>query len=136
MRVICDDSRCIGCLACVVACMDRHYDVTDVDAVAPRIHRKTVLPSGFEQYLTDSCRHCEPAACMAACPTGALRRDEHGFVVVDRQACVGCGACARACPYQVPRKDAAGKMVKCDGCGGSTPACVAICPMKALTLGE
>ena len=133
MRVVCDESKCIGCLACVVSCIDRHYDVAAADAVAPRIHRKEQRLSGLMQYKTESCRHCAEAACMAACPVGALSRDGHGFVVTNREACVGCGACARACPFQIPRKDAAGKMVKCDGCGGE-PACVAICPTRALTL--
>ncbi len=136
MRVICDESKCVGCLACVVACLDHHYDVTDVDAVAPRLHRMETRPSGLEQYATDSCRHCANAACMAVCPAKALSRDEHGFVVVDRDACVGCGACARACPYHIPRVDGAKKMVKCDGCGGRAPACVTVCPLKALRLGE
>lgn len=136
MRVICDESKCVGCLACVVACMDRHYDVTDVDAVAHRIHRMETRPSGLEQYTTDNCHHCADAVCMAVCPSRALSRDEYGFVVVDRAACVGCGACARACPYHIPRKDVEGKMIKCDGCGGRTPACVAICPLGALSLSE
>lgn len=136
MRIICDESKCIGCLACVVSCLDHHYDANAADAVAPRLHRKAVRPSGLEQMETDSCHHCMNAACMAACPVGALSRDEHGFVVVERSQCIGCGVCARACPYQIPRKDTQGKMVKCDGCGGQTPACVTICPMGALRLGE
>lgn len=136
MRIVCDESKCIGCLACVVGCLDRHYEtVTDKD-VAPRLHRRAVRPSGLEQMETDSCRHCKNAPCMAVCPMGALSRDEYDFVVVDAANCIGCMACARACPYNIPRKGAQGIMVKCDGCGGKEPACAAVCPMGALSLSE
>lgn len=135
MRVICDEKKCIGCLACVVSCLDRHYPAGEPDALSPRLHDRVVRPAGQEQYQTRSCHHCADAPCLAACPAGALSRNEQGFVVVDREACVGCGACKGVCPYQIPRVDAAGKMVKCDGCGGD-PACVAICPVDALHLGK
>lgn len=135
MRVICNETKCTGCLACVVTCLDRRYPMGEADALSPRLHIPAVRPSGQEQFRTESCHHCAAAPCMAACPVGALSRDENGFVVTDREKCVGCGACARACPYQIPRIDSGRKMVKCDGCEGD-PACVAICPAGALRLGE
>ena len=42
-RVECDKKLCSGCLACVVACMDQHYDETEVDAVSPRIYEESVF---------------------------------------------------------------------------------------------
>ena len=36
------------------------------------------------------------AACVAACPTGAIRLDP-GTWSLDAGACIFCGACARAC---------------------------------------
>jgi carbon-monoxide dehydrogenase iron sulfur subunit len=38
-----------------------------------------------------SCRHCDPAACLSACPSGALRRDgDTGAVVLDPEKCKAC----------------------------------------------
>ena len=133
-RVVVDDRRCVGCLTCVVSCLDHHYPDTAVDAVPLRIYRRMVFPSGLVQYCTDSCRHCSDAPCMAVCPAGALHRDEYGFVQINRDACIGCQACARACPYGIPRFGSDGKMVKCDGCAGQEPACVSSCKRGALKI--
>ncbi len=42
------------------------------------------------------------AACVAACPTGAIRLAESTWSV-DAGACIFCGACARACPRDAIR---------------------------------
>ena len=38
--------------------------------------------------------------CVRACRFGAMKLD-HGVAVVDRDACVGCGACRDACPKKI-----------------------------------
>ncbi len=47
-------------------------------------------------YQIASCVGCQH--CVAACPSGACRF-ENGHTVIDREWCVGCGACARGCAY-------------------------------------
>ncbi len=135
MRIVTDGNKCIGCLACVVTCVDHHYDVDTAFPVALRHHYRVTKPSGLTQYVTDSCHHCENALCMDACPKKAIFRDEHGWVRVDESCCVGCMACAAACPFDIPLLRGDGKMVKCDGCGGEIH-CVKICPCGALTVAE
>ena len=133
--VICDRSRCTGCLTCVVSCLDHHYEAWEEDAVPMRLHRKEVLPSGLAQNFTDSCRHCGGAPCAAACPVQAIRVGEDGLVTVNQAVCIGCRKCAKACPFQIPRYNRAGKLVKCDRCAGKgMPACVRNCPRGALSL--
>ena len=40
------------------------------------------------------------APCVTVCPTGAsYKRAEDGIVLVNENACIGCGLCAWACPY-------------------------------------
>jgi len=36
--------------------------------------------------------------CVAACQFDAIRMDDNGLPVIDREKCVGCGACVKACP--------------------------------------
>lgn len=141
-KINCDPSWCSGCLACVVACIDQHYEETQENAVSARIYEKrTSERTGLVSYITRSCLHCKNAKCMGVCPKGALVRDERGFVIPIREKCIGCRACAKACPFDVPRFDAAGKLVKCDGCSeriarGEEPACVRICNTGALSVAE
>lgn len=138
-KVVCDQSLCSGCLACVVACMDQHYDETEVNAVSPRIYETyTSEKSGLVRYTTRNCLHCEDAPCVNACPLHVLKKNEQGFVITAHQnRCIGCRKCARVCPHGVPRFNTDGKIVKCDGCYarvacGLEPACVRACNTGAL----
>ena len=127
-RIVSESEKCVGCLACVVTCMDHHYAGDDPNAVSCRKYRPFDLARGLTIYLTESCRHCPDAPCIDASPVGAITRDEAGVTHVDREKCVGCRCCLRACPYGMPVFDAAGKSVRCDGCG----ACVSVCANGAL----
>lgn len=140
-RIVCDEKFCSGCLACVIACMDQHYDETESNAVSPRIYEKRVSErTGLVNYITRSCLHCTDAPCMSACPMNVFERTENGFVVAEhKEKCIGCKMCAKACPHDVPRFDANKKIVKCDGCAvrvanGLQPACVRACNTGALKL--
>lgn len=133
-RIVCDDSACIGCLCCVISCIDHHYKETEIKAVPLRRYKKVMLASGLSQYITESCRHCVRAPCAAACREKAVYKDEFGFVQVNTELCNGCRSCEVACPFGIPSFNEAGHMVKCDGCCGNVPACVLACPRGALSL--
>jgi anaerobic dimethyl sulfoxide reductase subunit B (iron-sulfur subunit) len=143
-----DQSRCTGCSTCSVACKDWH----NIDAGPASWRRVTTLEQGkypkvFVTFLSLSCVHCAHPPCLAACPAGAItKQQEDGIVVVDRGACLGkerCGmACALACPYDAPQFEADdnAKMQMCDLClerwqEGRKPVCVDACPMRALDAG-
>ena len=134
-----DPTRCVTCYACVVSCKDQHYDV-DEQGPALRKALRYENEDGVIKCMSIGCMHCADAPCMAACPTGAIYRDEEtSLVQVDSSACIGCRSCLAACPFGAPKFTADNRMTKCDGCiervkRGLEPVCVKTCPTGALFL--
>ncbi|HBY92855.1 MAG TPA: 4Fe-4S ferredoxin [Chloroflexi bacterium] len=139
-----DQERCIGCFACEVACKLEN----DVP-VGPRLVRMIqVGPQEVNgrlrtRWVYMSCYQCEHAACVAVCPTGAMRtRESDGIVYVDEASCIGCKACILACPWgAVQFNPRTNKVIKCDYCKdrvdqGLWPACATKCATKALFFGN
>jgi Fe-S-cluster-containing dehydrogenase component len=46
--------------------------------------------------------HCGDPACVAVCPTGALKQQPNGLVTFERELCNGCGYCTQFCPFHIP----------------------------------
>ena len=132
-----DPDKCVGCYACHIACLDAHHDVEDVDAKSYRTVKK-VVKNQFEKNICPGCAHC--GICINACPVQAIYKDpKTGFVLTDKEKCIGCHACEKVCPKDVIHFDKDGKMEKCDGCierirEGREPACVRVCFPGAITL--
>ncbi len=139
-----DPERCIDCRACLVACraewntplgQTRNWVLSDGPQGA--------FPNLSQTFIPAQCHHCEDPACVEACPTGAtFKREEDGLVLIDQEACIGCGLCINACPYQVRfRNPETGKADKCSACfhrvdAGEMPACVATCVGGARLFGD
>jgi len=151
--VFVNPEKCIGCRHCEIACAVEHSQTKDVltaffeDPVPQsRIH---VEPGVNLATFPNKCRHCDPAPCMQACPTGALYRDQStGSVLLDGYKCIACGMCAIACPFDVITFHQVWNVkvrreinFKCDHCverqaRGEIPACVEACKTEALEFGE
>jgi anaerobic dimethyl sulfoxide reductase subunit B len=149
-----DSSARISCKACQVSCKDKNdlpVGITWRRVVqyggggwtAHPTQKGLSVPSGIFSYsMSVACNHCEKAACVEVCPTGAMSKGTSGVVTVDKGKCIGCRYCEWACPYGAPQYDAsAGKMTKCNFCEdlvsqGQNPACVDACVMRVLKFGE
>ena len=118
-----DQTRCTGCLTCIVACKDYN----NVAAGPASWRRVTTIEKGkypdlFVAFLSAACYHCLEPACVIACPADAIsKRASDGIVLVDREACLGkdhCAMCLDACPYKAPQFGAEenAKMQKCNFC--------------------
>jgi Fe-S-cluster-containing hydrogenase component 2 len=119
--------RCIGCGSCELAC-----SIQNEGEFRPAMARISVFRFDEGSNLPMTCLQCEEAACVAACKTGALSRNEAGVVTVDKEKCIGCRMCVMACPFGNASYNRARKTaIKCDQCGGD-PQCVAFCPTKAI----
>jgi len=174
LGLVIDLDTCVGCHACAVACKQWNSGgvaapLTDADAYGReplgvwlnRVHSYEVeglpaqgcggsaTPAQMTLHFPRSCLHCDNAACVTVCPTGAsYKRGEDGIVLVDESKCIGCKLCSWACPYGAREYDASeGVMKKCTLCvdriynesldaSERVPACVQACPTRARHFGD
>ncbi|MGF1643546.1 MAG: formate dehydrogenase subunit beta [Thiotrichales bacterium] len=155
-----DISKCIGCKACQVACMqwndlrpdlgsnvgvyENPSDLDDRMWTLMRFYEVEPEPNRLEWLIRkDGCMHCADPGCLRACPApGAIVQYSNGIVDFHQENCIGCGYCITGCPFDIPRisqKDH--KAYKCTLCSdrvavGLEPACVKTCPTGAITFGS
>jgi anaerobic carbon-monoxide dehydrogenase iron sulfur subunit len=152
--VFVNPERCIGCRQCEFACAVEHSRSRDPllsswEDPLPKSRIHVEAGAWQNTAFPNRCRHCDPAPCVLACPTGAMaQRRELGLVLVDDGKCIACAMCAMVCPFDVVTfhlhaDGGAPRIVatKCDGCVARTssrrePACVEACKSGALVYGE
>ena len=150
-KIFVDYKKCLACKACEAACATRHHPSGSlVGALGDRKTEINVRVLGIEhEAFPLSCRHCDPADCLNACPSGALGRDpETGAVFIDSDKCKACAMCAMVCTFDAisfkeTHRSRYGRDVayKCDLCrervkDGDEPACVGACHSGALVYAE
>ncbi|KPJ88819.1 MAG: hypothetical protein AMS17_04185 [Spirochaetes bacterium DG_61] len=134
--------KCMACRSCEFACAVAHSKKKDPEALVldgeKPGHRINVEAYG-RNAIPINCNHCDEAACLMACPTGAIyRENDKGPVLFNSERCIGCKMCVQACPFGVITVSPNGKgVLKCDLCierlaKGQDPACVVACPTGAL----
>ena len=160
LGILYDPSKCVGCRACQMACKQwndlpaESNDAQELWETPQSLSAITWNIIGMREgeppetrFFNYQCMHCADAACVTACPSTALFKDENGFTAYDRSKCIGCGYCTQWCPYDVPGLEVkstltgvakAGKCTFCQdriwqGIGG--PSCAERCPVEALVWG-
>ena len=146
--IVTDLNRCVGCLACAVACKA----VNDVPIgsfwnkvlrIGPNASIQGAQDAdSYLYFLPVQCQHCADPECVKVCPTGASHKLEDGTVQIDKSKCIGCQFCAMACPYGVRYLNQEERVVeKCTLCEqrisqGELPQCVAQCGARARFFGD
>ena len=132
-----DQSRCIGCEACVQACEE-----CGTHRGQSLIHLEFLDRGASTQTAPMVCMHCEDPTCAEVCPADAIKQNEDGIVQSAlKPRCIGCSNCVLACPFGVPKYFAfPDQMMKCDMCYdrssvGLKPMCASVCPSQALWFG-
>jgi Fe-S-cluster-containing dehydrogenase component len=168
LGLVIDLDTCVGCQACATSCKewntqgysapltDRNpYDSDPMGVWLNRVHSYEAMGEAAVEaeshvvHFPRSCLHCEDAACVTVCPTGAsYKRAEDGIVLVNPDTCIGCKLCSWACPYGAREYDYDhGVMKKCTLCidriynenlapEDREPACVRACPTGARHFGD
>jgi molybdopterin-containing oxidoreductase family iron-sulfur binding subunit len=109
-----DVDACVGCGACVVACIAENN--VPVVGKAEAAYGRQVHWLRIERWLEDGapsggtsmfmpmfCVHCEVAPCEPVCPVFAPYRTDEGLNAQVYNRCVGTRYCGNNCPYHVRR---------------------------------
>ena len=96
-----DQSRCMGCNACTVACKD--WNQVKPGLVRWRKHKgHEKTNEGYDvisqtsaletvENLVMSCNHCDRPACIKSCSSNAISKDPNtGIVSIDREKMPWC----------------------------------------------
>ena len=134
-----DYNQCVGCHACVVACINENGFQEPKQWRNIHQSNNTHFPQLPLFYLSLACNHCADAPCLKNCPANAYSRDEKtGAVIHHSEKCIGCQYCTWACPYDAPKfNPKEGIIEKCTFCNNRIeenlkPACANLCPTGAL----
>ena len=128
-----DPGKCIGCGICEYACtVEKGEGVWNPMRSRIRVVRMAPV---FNFALT--CRGCNDAKCVKACPERALSQSERtGLLIIDEGKCKGCDWCVQACDHGgITIHADTGKAIACNLCEGE-PKCVDACPEEALEIVE
>lgn len=164
--MVIDLTRCVGCYACVEACITENVARIreDYSLSLPRdpvryarTRPRTISLMTSRRRVFEQCLHCDDPPCVHVCPTGASYTSPEGVVLLESSLCIMCGLCIDACPYGVRTRlmeDFPGRLLhphslktripdKCTFCyhrregdGIWSPACVDACSFGARMFGD
>ncbi len=137
-----DQSKCIGCHACSVACKSENQVPLGVYRTWVKYVEVGDYPNVRRHFQVTRCNHCANPPCVRICPVGAMYQRHDGIVEFDSSICIGCKSCIQACPYDSIYLDPdTHTAAKCHFCAhriemGLEPACVVVCPEHAIIAGD
>jgi anaerobic dimethyl sulfoxide reductase subunit B (iron-sulfur subunit) len=141
-----DQSRCVGCRACTIACNDWNNLPSGPVKWAPIYEwEKGGFPNLRLHYLFAPCYHCQNPVCVDAANGAMYKEAKYGAVLIDpdKATSPSLRAAWQACPYGAIQFESDALDAKASHCTmcidrleqGRMPACAEACPMRALDFG-
>ncbi len=113
-----DDAKCVGCMTCTSVCSKLYFK--EENPAKSTIMVNEVGSGSFHLVACDQ----ECRACLRECPVKAISVNKNGIVVIDKKLCVGCLACVAVCPTGAMRWYPGNPTpFKCISCGACARAC-------------
>ena len=119
-----DESLCIGCHQCELACSKAFFKVEDPALACLRVEDRE-----DGTHAIHVCNQC--GKCAEVCNTCVITQAKTGVYMINKKECAGCLMCVGFCPEQVMvQSDDREEPSKCTACG----ICVKACPTGAIRL--
>lgn len=108
-----DLRRCTGCHACTVGCMVEQKSPPGIKYRPVYEEEVGTFPHVKRRFTPRPCNQCDNPPCVEACPNRGEGRatwksskgESAGIVMINYEACIGCGRCVLACPYKARALD-------------------------------
>lgn len=111
-----DLRRCTGCEACTVGCMVEQKSPPGIKYRPVYEEEMGSFPNVKRRFTPRPCNQCDEPPCVEACPNSgegkatwkSSKGVSAGIVMINYEACIGCGRCVIACPYKARALDGGG----------------------------
>ncbi len=130
-RLYIDLEKCRECESCVVKCSYFYHP----------FNNGIIYLREIGEFAT-TCRKCENAPCVTACPYEALEKQDNGIVKRYTMRCVSCNTCSYACPFGTILPELIPYATsRCDYCikrlgDKEEPLCIQGCSQDAVKFGD